>query len=189
MNVQYLATKLAVPIGKKTVIAIVQELEKQSFSVSELIDLTFHTQSEIGFRAAWIFENYILNDKPRLLQVLPFFLEKFSSVSNPSCKRHFAKVLQEITSHLNSKKADPILREAVLNSELEPVITACFDWMIDPKVAVAVKVFCMESLFNMSTQYPWINEELTPTIEFVMKGGSAGIQARGRKLLVKCKNG
>src|SRR2546428_5403188 len=144
MNAQVLEAKLSTTITKMTVVLIVKELERQCFSVKELIDLAFHTRSEIGFRAAWILENDVLNDKNRLLSVLPYFLKKFVLVDNPSCKRHFVKILQEITFHFNAKKADQILQREIFNSDLESVVETCFDWMIDTKVAVAVKVFCME---------------------------------------------
>jgi hypothetical protein len=66
---------------------------------------------------------------------------------------------------------------------MEPVIEQCFDWMIDPKVLIAVKVHVAETLFNMHNRYPWIAEELTSQLQFLMKNGSAAIQARGKKLL------
>ena len=68
---------------------------------------------------------------------------------------------------------------------MEPIVEQCFDWMIDPKVLIAVKVFSAEALFNLRHRYPWISGELTEQLQFLMRDGSAAIQARGRKLLEK----
>jgi len=68
---------------------------------------------------------------------------------------------------------------------MKPVIEQCFDWMIDPKMLIAVKVHAAEALFNLRNRYPWIAEELANQLQFLMKNGSAAIQARGRKLLAK----
>ena len=55
--------------------------------------------------------------------------------------------------------------------------------MIAPKVLIAVKVFAAEALFNLRYRYPWITEELTNQLQFLMINGSAAIQSRGKKLL------
>jgi hypothetical protein len=65
------------------------------------------------------------------------------------------------------------------------VVEQLFDWMIDPRVLIAVKVFSSEALFNMRLRYPWITEELGNQIRFLMRDGTAAIQSRGKKLLTK----
>jgi hypothetical protein len=65
------------------------------------------------------------------------------------------------------------------------VVEQLFDWMIDPKVLIAVKVFASEALFNVRSRYPWITEELINQIRFLMQDGTAAIQSRGKKLLAK----
>lgn len=43
---------------------------------------------------------------------------------------------------------------------LEPVVEICFDWLIDPEVAIVVKAFCCEILFNLRNRYDWLTDEL-----------------------------
>jgi len=50
-------------------------------------------------------------------------------------------------------------------------------------VAVAVKVFCCEILFNLRNRYDWLTDELARKTEFLMKDGSAAMQSRGKKIL------
>ena len=65
---------------------------------------------------------------------------------------------------------------------MEPVVEQCFDWMIDPKIKIAVKCFSSEVLFNLTVRYPWIKEELINQMQFLMRNGSPGIQSKGRRL-------
>jgi hypothetical protein len=76
------------------------------------------------------------------------------------------------------------LRDLIdLTFDLDLVVGQCFDWMIDAKVKIAVKVFASEALFNLRNRYPWIKEELANQVKFLMRNGSPAIQSRGRKLL------
>ena len=60
-----------------------------------------------------------------------------------------------------------------------------FEWLINPHTPVAVRVNCMDVLYYMSPQFPWIKEELLAQIEFYLKDGSAALQSRGKGLLKK----
>jgi hypothetical protein len=85
--------------------------------------------------------------------------------------------------HLTSPKVVQPIQSVLQNINLEPVVEQCFEWMIDPKVLIAVKVFSAEALFNMRYRYPWIAEELVNQLQFLMRNGSPAIQSRGKKLL------
>jgi hypothetical protein len=85
--------------------------------------------------------------------------------------------------HMTDPGMLPAIRTKLETLDLEPAVEQCFDWMIDPKVKIAVKVFASEALFNLRHRYPWIAEELENQIKFLMRNGSAAIQSRGKKLL------
>jgi hypothetical protein len=85
--------------------------------------------------------------------------------------------------HITDKRSPQIIRDELQKTDLEPVVAQCFDWLIDAKVKIAVKVFAGEALFNLRFRYPWITEELSNQIKFLMRNGSPAIQSRGRKLL------
>jgi hypothetical protein len=85
--------------------------------------------------------------------------------------------------HITDWKAPLVIKEKLAQFDMEPVVKQCFDWMIDPKVKIAVKCFSSEVLFNLRKRYPWINEELENQVKFLMRNGSPGIQSRGKKIL------
>jgi len=174
-----LVKQLANPMGKTKVLTLSRILREEQFALRDLIDLTFYTDRDIAFRAAWILENIFLDDPCRYETDLDYLISRIKEVKHESCKRHYAKIVM----HLTGKKSPQIIQQKLQQLDLEPVVEQCFDWMIDPKVKIAVKVFAAEALFNLRKRYPWIEDELGNQLKFLMRNGTAAIQSRGRKLL------
>ncbi len=176
-----LLKQISKTIGKTKVLELSRILKEENFALRDLIDLSFYPDKDIAFRAAWILENIFLQSPDRYQSELEYLLSRIKEVKHPSCQRHYAKILM----HITAPKAIKPIKDKLAIVDLEPVVEQCFDWMIDPKVKVAVKCFASEALFNLRHRYPWIKEELANQIEFLMRNGSAGIQARGKGLLAK----
>jgi hypothetical protein len=174
-----LIKELSVTMVKSRVIKLSTILQKQHFSLRDLTDITFNQDKNIAFRAAWILENLFLEKPDSYLHDLNYLLSRVKDVTNPSCKRHYAKIVM----HITSPKSPTDIQQKLAEIDLEPVVEQLFDWMIDPKVLIAVKVFAAQALFNLRNRYNWLTEELVNQIQFLMHNGSAAIQSRGRKLL------
>jgi hypothetical protein len=166
-------------LGKPKVLELGRILSEQQFALRDLIDVTFYPDKVIAFRASWILENVLLADPLKYEPDLDYLLSRFKDVKYPGPQRHYAKILM----HLTDPGMLPAIRTKLQILDLEPAIEQCFDWMIDPKVKIAVKVFASEALFNLRSSYPWVAEELENQIKFLMRNGSAAIQSRGKKLL------
>lgn len=174
-----LEKQLSATIGKTKVNKLTVILTEQRFALCDIIDLTFHPDKTIAFRAAWLLENVFLKNPESYLPELDYLLSRFNEVIYPSCQRHYAKIIM----HITSAKAPVSIQAKLLEANLQPVVEKCFDWMIDPEILIAVKVHASEALFNLRLRYPWIKDELTEQLEFLMRDGTAAIQTRGRKLL------
>lgn len=168
-------------IGKPRVLELTALMRKHSFPFTDLIDLTFHPDRNIGFRASWLLENVLLANADELVDELPYLIKRFPEVTNPSSQRHYANIM----IRLASPKANIIIKEKLAALDMEPVVEKLFDWLIDPKVLVAVKCSAGEALMHLSKRYNWIADELPNQMEFLMKNGSAAIQARGKMILKK----
>jgi hypothetical protein len=179
MTQDELIAQLTATIGKTKVDQLSKILKEQDFALRDLIDLTFHRHKTVAFRASWLLENIFLLNPLSYVNDIDYLLARFPEVNYPSCQRHYAKII----THLTSPQAPQIIQLKLQQFDLEPIIEKCFDWMIDPKVLIAVKAFCSEALFNLRHRYSWIAEELTNQLKFLMKNGSAAIQIRGKKLL------
>jgi hypothetical protein len=154
-------------------------LREQHFNIDQLTDLTFHPDTQVGFRAAWLLDTTILAEPERYINNLDYFVQRMGQVTNASCKRHYTRIMM----HLTAPDALKAVKEKLASTDLETVVEKCFDWIIDPKVKVAVKVFAADTLFNLCGRYDWIKEELTSQVQFMMRDGGAAIQSRGKKLL------
>lgn len=87
---------------------------------------------------------------------LEYLISKIKEVKHPSCQRHYVKII----THLTNPRTNAAIKHKLASLNMEPVVEQCFDWMINPKVKIAVKAFAAEALFNLSFRYPWIKEEL-----------------------------
>lgn len=174
-----LIKQISSTIGKLKVLELTRILKEDNFALRDLIDITFHPDKDIAFRAAWILENIFLQNPARYEPDLEYLLSRMREIKHPGCQRHYVKILM----HITSSKTLPAIKIKLETIDLEPVVEQCFDWMINPKIKVAVKVFATDVLFNLSNRYPWIKEELANQVTFLLKNGSPAIQSRGRKLL------
>ena len=174
-----LIKELSATLEKKKVVKLTAILKKQQFALRDLIDITFYPDRDIAFRAAWILETLFLLKPESYLNDMDYLFSRIKDVQNESCKRHYAKMV----AHITAPKAPLSIQHKIKETDLEPIVEQLFDWMIDPKVRIAVKVFASTALFNMRHRYPWIAEELKDQIQFLMRDGTPAIQSRGRKLL------
>ena len=149
-----------------------------------LIDLSFDADKHVAFRATWIFEKIFLKYPDFYVQNIEFPLGRFPDVKYVSCQRYYAKILMLITH----PDASAVIKSKINLTDLHNVVKKCFDWLIDPKVKTAVKVFACDALFNLRNYYPVVKDELENQITFLMtQNASPGIISKGRKLLIKLK--
>ncbi|GGH07979.1 hypothetical protein [Mucilaginibacter phyllosphaerae] len=154
-------------------------LRDQGFDIDRLIDLTFHPDKQVGFRAAWLLDTTLLSCPEYYVHNIPYLVKRMGDVTNQSCKRHYTRIMM----HLAAPAAPQLVKEKLAVINLDIVIEKCFDWMIDPEVRVAVKVFAADTLYYLCHRHDWIKEELTNQVKFMMQSGGPAIQSRGRKLL------
>ena len=153
---------------------------ENSFSLSDLIDLTFYPKKEIAFRAAWILEHITQSDPKRFFPFIIEFLNRYPQQENPSCCRHFTKIMTGLTQ---SRRTNDLRIPDGYN--MEPIVEKTFEWLINNRMPVAVQVYCIDVLFNLRHQFPWISEELKAEISFLLHDGSAAMQSRGKAVLKK----
>lgn len=184
MTKDELTGQLTATIGKTKVDKLAKIVQEQAFDLRDLIDLTFHTHKIVAFRAAWLLENVFLVNPVSYLTEIDYLLLKFCEVQYPSCQRHYAKIIM----HITSSKADTMIRDKILKTDMAPVVEKCFEWMIDPAVLIAVKRFAAEALFNLRERYDWISDELAAQVQYLMRDGTAAIQSYGKMLLAELKD-
>jgi hypothetical protein len=155
-------------------------LSARAQNIGQLLELTFYPKKEIAFRAAWVLENVYYSNPNAFLPHLEEFKGAYCRQKNLSCQRHYTKIMMDITGH---KKDIPNLTINLF--DFEAVTETTFEWLINPKTPVAVQVNCLDILYNLSSRYHWIKDELKAQTEFLLRDGSAAMQSRGRRILEK----
>jgi len=148
----------------------------------DLISLSLYPHNEIAFRASWVLEQFLYCRWEDLISLIPEFITGYLIQKNPSCQRHFTKIMMYLTEAGSQKEIKPLL-----NEYQEQIIEITFDWLIDPQTPVAVQVNCMDILLHFGKEQAWINEELRSQVQFMLKDGSAAVQSRGKLILKKLK--
>jgi len=177
MNRDQLFKKLSKPISKKE--AIQMALNKD-YSSEDFIDFSLKPLNELAFRSSWVLEQMFYLRKESFLLSIGDFLTAYPLQENQSCQRHFTKIMMVLTEPgFNQGQFFWIVENQV------QIIETTFDWLINPKTPVAVRVNCMDILLNFSSKEAWIADELRSQVQFMLRDGSAAVQSRGKRILTK----
>ena len=134
-----------------------------------LFDSFQSQEAKIAQRAAWSV-SHCAEKFPEL--VIPYCGEMVELLKrdgiHDSIKRNILRTFQDIDI--------PVEQE-------EDLLELCFGYLIDKKEAVAIRVFAMQVLANLSKKYPEINNELKILIEDELPYAKPAFVSRGRKIL------
>ena len=178
MQSDLLLTIIKSTLSKKTVNELAKTIAESDFSIEDLINLTFHKEEKIGFRASWILENIYISYTDQFIPHVSYFLAKFSQQSNLSSRRHFGKILALMTA----KKAPIEIKTRVNEHHTDELVETVFNWLIDDQVPVAIKSHCLNILANFSVKHDWVKIELIETMEFLVDKESIAFYAKVKQI-------
>ena len=137
----------------------------------ELFLVYLRNEEPVSRRAVWVIDT-VAEKYPELLTPhLSEIFEMLPKFSHDGLKRHSLRMLAR----------SPL----PTGDQLGQLMTICFDWLLSPKEAVAVKVQCMELLYRISGIEPDLKKELADSIEWRLNEETAGFRNRGEKKLKK----
>ncbi|RDC55699.1 hypothetical protein DU508_15630 [Pedobacter chinensis] len=175
---QPLLDTIKATLSKSKVEKLAAIASDETFSVKDLIDLSFHHDEQIGFRSAWILENVYSHHQERFLPYVHYFLERFSTQNNLSALRHYVKILAFMTG----KNAPSEIKEIISDCDTDKIVEVVFAWLIDEKIPVAVKSHCLNILANLIPKHGWIKDELIQTMNFLIDKESIAFFARVKQI-------
>ncbi len=182
---QKLAAEIDQTLGKLKVMHLTELLRSQKPAATDLLALTFHPKKEVAFRAAWILENLFLTSPLNFIDDIDQLVTNFPLVKNESSLRHYIKILLQLTDKKAPKPIAQKIAQKIAQIDFEPIITRCFDFLIDEDSPIALKVFAMDLLANLRHREDWITEVLIGQIQLLMDGGGPAIRSRGKAVLKK----
>lgn len=169
---------------QKSKIAELATISMQNeMAIKDIIDLTFHPEEKISFRAAWILENVYENNPGKFVPFIIYFLDGFSKQNNLSARRHFSKIL----ALLSKKNALPEIKEVLMNYDTERIVETTFSWLIDEQVPVAIKSHCLNILANFNVVHSWIKDELLQTMDYLVDKESIAFFAKVKQIRKQLK--
>lgn len=127
----------------------------------------------LSTRAAWVFEIISIKHSDIFESIISEVIYLLSKIKNRSVRRHLLKIL----SYKNIPAAD-----------LGNLFDCCLNWVESPSEPVAVKVHCLQILYNISEIENDLKPELIAIISNQMERESSGFKARGQMLLEKLNN-
>ncbi len=141
--------------------------------MADLMHFFFHEKWRYGQRASWSIGQIGLK-QPKLIQpYLSKMVSKLDEDTHDAVKRNTVRIFESI----------------VIPEELEgPLFDKCLDFVIDTKIAVAIRCFSLTVCGKIAENYPELQSELVAVAHEYMPHGSAGFKFRCRKLIKKYSN-
>ncbi|MEP7127537.1 MAG: hypothetical protein ABI729_01660 [Chitinophagales bacterium] len=141
---------------------------KDKVRFKELMHLFFHGEYRVVQRGAWIVKQVAVQ-KPEWIR--PYLKKMFLYCRQPvhdAVKRNVMNIMQF----------------QILPASLQGIAaTICFDFLATPELPVAIKVFSMTVLYNITLQQPDLRHELKTVLEEQMEYSKPAFKSRGKKVL------
>ncbi len=148
---------------------IVRYIGTDRLRFGELVQLFLQDEYRVVQRAAWPLSRCAERYPALVQKYLPRIVRKLQQPGlHDGVKRNTVRMLQHIDIPLP-------LHGMVMNT--------CFDYLADPKEAVAIKAFSMTVLQKLAAQYPDIMPELKALVEDQLPHQTPAFKSRAKKLM------
>jgi hypothetical protein len=165
-----IANQLKAEISRKNTEYIAHYVGNDPELFKQLIDMLFNGASPLPHRASWVVTT-ISDQYPELLKpYLKRIVAHIESFDHSGTRRNLLRYIAEtdLPDSLKGKLYD-----------------VCYRWLQSRLEPPAVKVHCMQILFNISEKEPDLRKELRLILEELTDHESAAIKSRCRKLMKK----
>ena len=154
---------------KERVVYVADMIGNDPDKFDVLIELFMSPDAHTCQRASWILLHCTDNYPDMIQPYLKVLIKNLFTVKEDAVKRNTLRAMQEIE-----------IPEELWGETIEIAFR-----FLSSQEAIAIKVFAMTVLYNLSQMIPEIREELRIVIEDQLPYGSAGFKNRGGKILAK----
>lgn len=144
-----------------------KKLIQQDIEVAHLLPL-LDEEHPIGMRFTWLLGHLLDTEPSRIVPIVTHCFNRRNDLTFPGIKRTIAKMLWL----------------AGVPEEIEGlVVDELFKWVLDPKIKVAVKVYSIDALCQLTFKYPDLKDELLAVIDDQLDKNSVAFRARAKRVL------
>lgn len=159
--------------SKANIVRIAKYIGNDKERFQALIDLFLHDKPIVNQRAVWVM-TYCAQAHPSL--IYPHLKVLLENLQHPDAhnatRRNTTKILSEIN---------------IPQKNQGQALDICFNFLLSMQEQIAVKVFSMQVVFNISKTEPDLLRELSVVIEDQLPYGSAGFKVRGNRILKEAR--
>lgn len=143
--------------GRATMDLGVEAVNNDPVLFREVVELSFSQPYPINMRTARVVQLCCEKNPALILPLLDEVIERMATAKTNGVKRSYLKVINDYTGIkcLN----DPGL-----------LLQICFDWLMSPREAIAIRYHCLGILLKISEVIPEIRPELLTVVEFIHEG-------------------
>ncbi len=148
-------------------------LDKNPEEIPLIIKAMKDPMATVAWRAGWVLDHFERLNKSALQPYLNQLSEILLNTPHHGVQRHITRILSNAPT-----------------SELEDgrLVDACFNWLLNPKTPVAVKVNAMEIIGNLCVTYPELGQELKAIIQEGYETGTPAFRSRARRILQRLES-
>jgi hypothetical protein len=139
---------------------------------SEIIEITLEDKYPVSMRAARVVQFSCKLHPYLIAPYLNEIIDKLTVFKVDGVKRSFLKLMSE----------DIDLKEFEQSGKLACI---CFDMLMNPKEAIAIRNYCLDILFKIAEFEPDIKQEIAPILEIMIHEDSTGLKNKAGRLLEK----
>ncbi len=142
-------------------------------SFKKVLDLSLNDKPPINWRAARVINLSCLKHYELFEPYVNIVATKFHTFTSAGLKRTYPKIFSLYINKLNEKNKIAL-------------IDTCFKYLLSNNEDIAVRVNCMQLIFDLQKDFPEIGEELRLTIELLLlENPKKALKARANMLLKK----
>lgn len=160
-------TQLLSELSRTNIDFTIQTLGNNKEHFKELISIVLTDKDPLPMRAAWVVEGITEKYPDMILPYMKDLIKNLRKFTHPGTLRNLLKIFSRMELH---EKYHGILADI------------CFDWMAEEEMPVAVKVYAMQILANLTRIYPELKNELFEVIDEQIPRNTAGFKAHAKKV-------
>jgi hypothetical protein len=165
MDIRSILTSLPSRVEKDI---YVREAGRSKENFATLLELVFHENDPVAWRAAWFMDSSDEQYPGLVEQFIAVIIQELPELKSTGALRSLLRMLSRYT---------------IPEEEQGLLIDLCFGYMVSELYPVAVKVHAMQIIYNHALIYPELKEELRTIIEDQTENNSVGFMARGQRII------